>query len=204
MLILGQVQALRGEVERQQREQEDRMQQEKERLQEQLKGHIREHLRPLANQIVADVVQREVVGRVSQKVSVMSVFYRIVHTADVLLQLTERIPSSLRDEVNEYKLKILQAKARLHNSYVSSALLPVDPANLCWLLTATVRPAATMRSSALPASRNRFKLFCVHWTSPPHLMRRCPLLPPPRRRQCLQRPSGHRRAPLAATQRVSP
>ncbi|RDX41397.1 hypothetical protein OH76DRAFT_217461 [Lentinus brumalis] len=94
---MQQVQALRGEVERQQREQEDRMQQEKERLQEQLKGHIREHLRPLANQIVADVVQREVVGRVSQK-------------------LTERIPSSLRDEVNEYKLKILQAKARLHNS----------------------------------------------------------------------------------------
>ena len=58
-------------MEQQQYAQEQRMQDEKERLQEQLKTHIRETLRPLTNQIIADVVKREVVERVRQKVSIV-------------------------------------------------------------------------------------------------------------------------------------
>ncbi|KAI0753324.1 hypothetical protein C8Q80DRAFT_507067 [Daedaleopsis nitida] len=92
-----QITAVRGELDDQNQREQIRMQEVKIALQDKVKCHLRETLRSRVTQIVADIVRTAVADRVKH-------------------ELTARIPSSLREDITEYKRRNLEVKTNLINS----------------------------------------------------------------------------------------
>lgn len=94
---LSQIERVQHELNEKTQQQDREMQDVKARQLETVKEHIREVLRPRVNKIVETCVQKEIEARVHH-------------------ELTEQIPASLREELLQYRVRVMEARRNLRNS----------------------------------------------------------------------------------------
>ncbi|KAH9942239.1 uncharacterized protein BXZ73DRAFT_97657 [Epithele typhae] len=130
---MNDIRLVKSDLTQQHIHQDHRMEQVRTEVQEKVKAHVRESLRPRVPELVAEIVRREVAERVRR-------------------ELKEKIPERTREQLRAYKMQVLEAKMRLHNSEARRANALIRSSALHEPLKPLLRPLGVPQPPLSPTA----------------------------------------------------